>query len=140
MTVLIIHIFFYSSSSPGATSSSSNQGENSERPQPCDGVTSASHYNTKTNKLYKSDSSPGCYSHENKCSVQSVHTNVSKSPSGAYSRPESAVPSNVNLKRHKRRLSPYQHSGDDNQGRKFPQNIPESSSSSSNVKSKVSWV
>ncbi|XP_070824953.1 sodium-dependent lysophosphatidylcholine symporter 1-B-like [Chaetodon trifascialis] len=124
---------------PEATSSSSGPRENSERPtslqQRHDGVTSASHYNTKTDMLYKSNPSDGCYNHDNKCSGKSsVCSNVCKSPSGAYGRPKSAVPSNVNLKRHKQR------SREDNPGRKFPEKDSGSFSSSSNLKSKVSWV
>ncbi|XP_070767098.1 sodium-dependent lysophosphatidylcholine symporter 1-B-like [Enoplosus armatus] len=124
---------------PEATSAPSDPRENAEQPtilqQPHADVTSTSHHNTKSN------SSPCCYNHDRKCSVKSsVLSNVSKSPSGKYSRPKSVVQSNVNPQHHKQRLSPYQHSGEDQLGRQFPENDPGSFSSRSNVRAKVSWV
>ncbi|KAM9350496.1 sodium-dependent lysophosphatidylcholine symporter 1-B-like [Symphorus nematophorus] len=129
---------------PEATSSSSDPRENSERPtvlqQPHTGVTSDSHYNTKSNTMHKSNSSSGCYNHDKKSSVKSsVLSGVSKSPSREYNRLKSVVQSNVNH-HHKQRLSQHQHSGKDNLGRNCPENDPGTSSNSSNVKSKVSWV
>ncbi|XP_037630059.1 sodium-dependent lysophosphatidylcholine symporter 1 [Sebastes umbrosus] len=116
---------------PEATSSSpSDPRENAEQPtdvRPHDGATSTSHYHIKTNTLYKSNSSPGCYSHDKKCSVKSpVRSDVSKSPSGGGC--------------HKQRLSALQHSGEDKLGRNVLENDPRSSSSRSNVRSKMSWV
>lgn len=132
----LIFFSFYSSSSPEATSSSSNSAENSVQPtslqQPRACVTSTAHYITKSVSLYESSSSPGCYSGDKKCSVKSF-VDVSKSPSRDYSRPES-VQSNVN----KPRLSPYQRSGEVKLSRNVPENDP--APSGSNVKSKVSWV
>lgn len=137
MAVEVIFSFsFCSSSSSEATTPSSDPRENPERPtslqQPHAGVTSASHCGTRSISLYKSNSSPGCYSHDKKCSVKS---DVSKSPSGEYSRPKS-VRSNVNVKCDKQRLSPR--SGEVKLG--LPENDPPPLSSRSNVKSKVSWV
>ncbi|XP_074498620.1 sodium-dependent lysophosphatidylcholine symporter 1-B-like [Sebastes fasciatus] len=116
---------------PEATSSSpSDPRENAEQPtvvQPHDGATSTSHYNIKTDTLYKSNSSPGCYSHDKKCSVKSpVRSDVSKSPSGGGC--------------HKQKLGALQHSGEDKMGRNVPENDPRPSSSRSNVRSKMSWV
>ncbi|XP_044067467.1 sodium-dependent lysophosphatidylcholine symporter 1-B-like [Siniperca chuatsi] len=110
--------------------------EGSSEQQPHAGVTSTSHHNT-----VKSNVSLCCYNHDNKSSFKlSVLSNVSKSPSGENSRPESVVQSNVNPQCHKQRLGPYQHSGEDKLGRSFPENDPEPFSSRSNVRSKVSWV
>ncbi|XP_036960315.1 sodium-dependent lysophosphatidylcholine symporter 1 isoform X2 [Acanthopagrus latus] len=130
-----------------ATSSSSETREhNSERPTnvqpPRDDVTTTSHSNTKTNATsHQSKSSPRCYKHDKKCSVKSsVPSDVSQSCSGEYSGPKSVVKSDVNLKRHEQRLSRYPQPGEDKSGRNVPENDPGTSSSRSNVKSKVSWV
>ncbi|KAM8754187.1 sodium-dependent lysophosphatidylcholine symporter 1-B-like isoform 1-T1 [Acanthopagrus schlegelii] len=130
-----------------ATSSSSETREhNSERPTnvqpPRDDVTATSHSNTKTNATsHQSKSSPRCYKHDKKCSVKSsVTSDVSRSCSGEYSGPKSVVKSDVNLKRHEQRLSRYPQPGEDKSGRNVPENDPGTSSSRSNVKSKVSWV
>ncbi|XP_049436949.1 sodium-dependent lysophosphatidylcholine symporter 1-B-like [Epinephelus fuscoguttatus] len=130
---------------PEATSSSSDQRENAEQPsvlqQPCDGATSTSLYNTKTDTLYRSHSSPGSYSCDKKSSVKSsALSNISKSHSGEYSRPKSVIQSNVNPQRHKQRLSPHEQSGPKKLSRNVPESDPGSFSSRSNVRSKVSWV
>ncbi|XP_039656354.1 sodium-dependent lysophosphatidylcholine symporter 1, partial [Perca fluviatilis] len=128
-----------------ATSSSSDPRENAEQPtvlqQSNAGATSTSHSNTKTNTLYKSTSSPCCYSHDKTCSVKaSVRSNVAKSPSGEYSRPKSVVQSNVNPQCHKQRISSQQHSGEDKPGGFFSENDPGPLPRRSHVRSKMSWV
>lgn len=131
---------FYASSSPEATSSSSDPRENTEHPtilqQPRPDVTSTSHFNTKANTSHESNSSPHGCDHDKKCSVKSSV----KSPSREYSRPKSVVQSNLNPQCYKERLSPHQHSEENKMGRTFPENDPGPFSSRSNVKSKVSWV
>ncbi|TKS76813.1 Sodium-dependent lysophosphatidylcholine symporter 1 [Collichthys lucidus] len=131
---------------PEAASSSSDPREQQSTSailqHPNADVASTSHNNTKTNMLFKSNSSPGCYSHHKKCSVKSstVLLDKSKSLSGRYSRSKSAVQSNVNPKRHKQRLSPHQHSGEDKESRTVPENDAGPFHDKLNAKSKVSWV
>uniref|UniRef100_A0A3B4VMR8 Major facilitator superfamily domain containing 2a-like 2 n=1 Tax=Seriola dumerili TaxID=41447 RepID=A0A3B4VMR8_SERDU len=105
------------------------------------GVTSTKHYNTKTNRLYKSNSSPCFHSHEKKCSMKSsARSDVLNRPSTKYSRPKSVVQSNVKPQCHKQRLGSHQRSGEASLGRNLLENDPGSFSSRSNVRSKVSWV
>ncbi|KAA8591380.1 hypothetical protein FQN60_002323, partial [Etheostoma spectabile] len=124
---------------PETSSSSSEPRENAEQPRVLQrsnaGATSTSHPYTKTNTLYKSASSPGCYIHDETCSVDE-----SKSPSGEYSGPKSVVPSNVNPQCHEQRLSSQQHSGDDEPGGFFSENDPGPSPRGSHGRSKMSWV
>ncbi|XP_040921956.1 sodium-dependent lysophosphatidylcholine symporter 1 [Toxotes jaculatrix] len=124
--------------------SSSDPRENMEPAalqQPHAGVTATSHDNTKTNTLYKANSSPCCYSYDKKCPVKSsALSNVSKSPSAKYSKPVPVVQSNVNARHHIQRLSPHLRSGEIRSGRDFLQNDPGSFSGRSNMRSKVSWV
>uniref|UniRef100_A0A3B4YVZ3 Major facilitator superfamily domain containing 2a-like 2 n=1 Tax=Seriola lalandi dorsalis TaxID=1841481 RepID=A0A3B4YVZ3_SERLL len=105
------------------------------------GVTSTSHYNTNTNRLYKSNSSPCFHSHDKKCSIKSsARSDVLNRPSTKYSRPKSVVQSNVKPQCHKQRLGSHQRSGEANLGRNVLENDPGSFSSRSNVRTKVSWV
>ncbi|XP_070695875.1 sodium-dependent lysophosphatidylcholine symporter 1-B-like [Pempheris klunzingeri] len=127
---------------PGATSSSSDPRENTQQPTKTkEQPHNASHYKTKTNTLYKSNRSAGCYSHDKKSPVKSsVLSNVSKSPSGEHSSPKSAVQSDANPQCRRHKLSPHQHSGEDKVGRNFPGNNPGTFPSKPNLRSKVSWV
>lgn len=133
VTVEVISCFLLVPCRP-TTSSSFDPRGSSEQPtglqQPHAAVTSHSHCNAKSLSLYKSNPSAGCSSQVTKCSVKS---DVSKSLSREYSQLKSARKS-----LHKRRLSPYQHSGV-----KPGQGLPENDHPYSRrlkVKSKVSWV
>ncbi|XP_023260878.1 sodium-dependent lysophosphatidylcholine symporter 1-like [Seriola lalandi dorsalis] len=137
-----------SSSSSSPPPPSSGPRENVEQPTvqqqqqpPHVGVTSTSHYNTNTNRLYKSNSSPCFHSHDKKCSIKSsARSDVLNRPSTKYSRPKSVVQSNVKPQCHKQRLGSHQRSGEANLGRNVLENDPGSFSSRSNVRTKVSWV
>ncbi|XP_068454449.1 sodium-dependent lysophosphatidylcholine symporter 1-B-like [Clinocottus analis] len=123
-------------------SSSPDPRENAEQP---DGAMqlhrATSHNNMKINMSHKSNSSPGRYSHDKICSVAScVHSDVSKSLAGEYSRPESVVQSSVNPQCQKQRFNSLQLSGEDTSERNVPENDPGPSLSRSNVRSKMSWV
>ncbi|XP_034393708.1 sodium-dependent lysophosphatidylcholine symporter 1 [Cyclopterus lumpus] len=127
---------------PEATSSSaSDPRENAEQPSVLQPHRATSHNNTKTNMLYKSNSSTGRYNHDQICSVAScVNSDVSKRSVGEYSGTDSVVQSSVNPQCHKQRLGSLQHSGEDALGRNAPENEPGNSSSGSHVRSKMTWV
>ncbi|XP_018530057.2 sodium-dependent lysophosphatidylcholine symporter 1-B-like, partial [Lates calcarifer] len=125
-----------------SSSSSSEPGENTEKPTVLQSsqaaVTSTSHYTT----LHKSNSAPSCcYSRDKRCSVNlSALSDVPKSLSVKYSRPKSVVQLNVNPQWQKQRLSHHQPSGEAGLSRNVLENNPRSLSSRTNVKSKLSWV
>uniref|UniRef100_A0A665TJT7 Zgc:171501 n=1 Tax=Echeneis naucrates TaxID=173247 RepID=A0A665TJT7_ECHNA len=106
--------------------------------QPHAGVSSTSHHNFRT----KTNSPPCCSNHNNKCPVKSsAHSDVPRSRSAEHSRPKSAVGPHVKRQHHEQRLSPRRRSGEPRLGGLgLFVNVPQSSSSRSNVKSKVSWV
>ncbi|XP_029363335.1 sodium-dependent lysophosphatidylcholine symporter 1-B-like [Echeneis naucrates] len=127
--------------SPPPSSSSSHPKKNAEQPtaeQPHAGVSSTSHHNFRT----KTNSPPCCSNHNNKCPVKSsAHSDVPRSRSAEHSRPKSAVGPHVKRQHHEQRLSPRRRSGEPRLGGLgLFVNVPQSSSSRSNVKSKVSWV
>ncbi|XP_041860160.1 sodium-dependent lysophosphatidylcholine symporter 1 [Melanotaenia boesemani] len=99
--------------------------------KPCVGATSTSHPNTETKTLYKSGFSPCWYHVGTKLSTCS---NVSNSPFGKSTRSTSHVPF------HKQILETKKHKGDDELVGSFPGSNPDSFSSRSYVKSKVTWV
>ncbi|XP_074537910.1 sodium-dependent lysophosphatidylcholine symporter 1-B-like [Halichoeres trimaculatus] len=113
-----------STAEPEATVSPSDSRENTEQPKILQQQSNTSQCN---------------FSHNKKCSVKSsVHSDVSKSPSAKYSRPAAVVQSDENPQCH--RLGLGQHSGEERLLGNSSWNRSGSSSSRSNVRSKVTWV
>ncbi|XP_068189620.1 sodium-dependent lysophosphatidylcholine symporter 1-like [Antennarius striatus] len=125
---------------PAAPSSSSNQGENSERSTVLQARHASSRLkcpNTRPRPLNRSTSLAGFGAHDKKHSVSSfVLSDESKTENSTLM----SVQPNTNLKQPERKIVQKRHSEDKSRNDVFAKNKPEPFSQRSYMKSKVSWV